>query len=455
MKFNEELNNYITLLNCSSKDLSDISGLSPTLISRYLSGKRSPRKNSKYLITLVDGLYKIANNKNIKLTKKSINDTLVLSISPESINYNSFVNNFNTLILELKINISDFANSLGYDTSFISRIRNNERKPSDIDSFIDKVSSYVLDKCNSIEEKKLICTLLNCSIKDLQNPAKYKELFANWIVSSENNSKSLIKNFLTTLDSFNINDYIKTDFSKIKIPTAPVIFKSNKIYYGDIGRKQAEADFLKTTLISKSIEPIFFYSNLPISETGKDENFKKKWILAITMLLKKGLHLNMVHDISRPLNEMLLGLESWLPVYMTGSISPYYFENKPSNILLNMHCTSGSIALVGEFIKGENSRFYLTTKKDELNYFKEKSKYLLSKAKPLMKIFKEENENDFNRFIEKEKIKNLPIIKKETFNNIDFCISKKWIIINKLNSPKIHFVIYNEKLKNAINAFIQ
>ena len=455
MKFSEELNNYINLLNCSAKDLSKISGLSPTLISRYLSGKRNPRNDSEYLERLVDGLYKIASEKNIKITKKSIKDTLVSSINPENINYNNFINNFNTLLIELKINISDFANNLGYDTSFISRMKNNERKPSDLNNFIDKVSVYVFNICKNPVQKNLLCSLLDCSLEDLLDNSKYKKLFVDWILSSGGNSKLLVKNFLTSLDNFNLNDYISTDFTKIKVPTSPVILRNSKTYYGNTGRKQAEADFLKTTLISKSDEPIFFYSNLPISEAGKDENFKKRWILAITMLLKKGLHLNMVHDISRPLNEMLLGLESWLPIYMTGSISPYYFENRPSNMFLNMHCTSGSVSLIGEYIKGENCRFYLTTKKEELIYFKEKSKYLLSKAKPLMKIYKEKDNNEFNEFIKKENVQDLQKIKKDSFKNIDFYIGKKWIMINKLNYPKIHFVIYNEKLLNPLKAFLE
>ncbi len=139
---------------------------------------------------------------------------------------------------------------------------------------------------------------------------------------------------------------------------------------------------------------------------------------------------------------------------MTGSITPYYFENKPSNMFLNMHCTSGSVSLTGEYIKGENTRFCLSTKKEDLNYCKEKSKYLLSKAKPLMQIFKENDDKKFDEFLKKEKIENLEKIKKDNFKNIDFSISKNLTIINKLNSPKIHFVIYNEKLRNALKAFL-
>ena len=42
----------------------------------------------------------------------------------------------------------------------------------------------------------------------------------------------------------------------------------------------------------------------------------------LAAILKKGLRLNMVHDLNRPYAEMMLGLESWIPLYMTGQIAP-------------------------------------------------------------------------------------------------------------------------------------
>lgn len=228
MKFSEELNNYMSLLDCSAQDLSNSSNLSPTLISRYLNDKRTPRSQSEYINKIADGLYIIANNKNIKLKKEDVFNTLLKSINYEDIDYNYFENNFNALLIELKINISDFANTLGYDTSFISRMKNNERKPSDLNNFIDKVSEYIFNKCNSSEEKELLCSLLGCSLKDLLDNNKYRKIFKEWIVASGDNNKTLIKNFLTSLDNFNLNDYVSTDFTKVKIPTAPVILKNNK-----------------------------------------------------------------------------------------------------------------------------------------------------------------------------------------------------------------------------------
>ena len=42
----------------------------------------------------------------------------------------------------------------------------------------------------------------------------------------------------------------------------------------------------------------------------------------LAAILKKGLRLNMVHVLNRPYAEMMLGLESWIPLYMTGQIAP-------------------------------------------------------------------------------------------------------------------------------------
>ena len=42
MTFSEKLNEYIILLDCTSKELADASGLSASVLSRYRSGSHSP-----------------------------------------------------------------------------------------------------------------------------------------------------------------------------------------------------------------------------------------------------------------------------------------------------------------------------------------------------------------------------------------------------------------------------
>lgn len=47
--------------------------------------------------------------------------------------------------------------------------------------------------------------------------------------------------------------------------------------------------------------------------------------------------------------------------------------------------------------------YYLTTNKNEIKYYKEKSKLLLKKAKPLMEIYRENNKNEYDLFLRKDK----------------------------------------------------
>ena len=72
-------------------------------------------------------------------------------------------------------------------------------------------------------------------------------------------------------------------------------------------------------------------------------------------MLKKGLHLNQIHNIDRSFDEMMLGLESWIPMYMTGQISPYYLKGIQNGVFHHFLKVSGSAALTGEAIAGYHS----------------------------------------------------------------------------------------------------
>lgn len=140
-------------------------------------------------------------------------------------------------------------------------------------------------------------------------------------------------------------------------------------------------------------------SDMPMEDMAKDIEFGKKWMFGIACMLKKGIHLNIIHNLDRPFNEMMLGLESWIPIYMTGQITPYYFKDIKTNIYQNLTYVSDTLALAGESINGYHSKgkYYLTNNKKEVEYYQEKSKNLLKKASSLMEIYKEKE--PFNKFL--------------------------------------------------------
>ena len=247
--------------------------------------------------------------------------------------------------------------------------------------------------------------VIGCKKSDLSNEKIYSTLF-NWLTSEVVPVKNQISDFLHHLDSFNLDDYIKViKFDELKVPNIPFYKAKTKHYYGIEEMKQGELNFFKGTVLYKSKEDIFMCSDMPMEDMAEDIEFGKKWMFAIAMCLKKGHHLNIIHNLDRPFNEMMLGLESWIPIYMTGQISPYYLSNLKNNVYNHLNYVSAAAALSGECINVFHNKgmYYLTTNKNEIEYYKEKSDLLLKKAKPLMEIYREGNIKEFHLFLKKDK----------------------------------------------------
>lgn len=405
MNFKKVLNEYLKELNCSSKKLSNESGLSESVISRYKSGERTPVKNSEQLNKLTKALFNIAKDsgKN-KYTLDKIVSDFNSALPSDDFDYTTFSNNLNTLITSLNINTHEMSKYIVFDASHISRIRYGKAKPSNPVEFSNKICSYILNRYKNPDDINNLMMIIGCKKSDLSNEKIYSTLF-NWLTSEIVPVKNQISDFLHHLDSFNLDDYIKViKFDELKVPCIPFYKVKTKHYYGIEEMKQGELNFFKGTVLSKSKEDIFMCSDMPMEDMAKDIDFGKKWMFAIAMCLKKGHYLNIIHNLDRPFNEMMLGLESWIPIYMTGQISPYYLSNLKNNIYNHLNYVSAAATLSGECINGFHNKgmYYLTTNKNEIEYYKEKSDLLLKKAKPLMEIYRENNIKEFHLFLKKD-----------------------------------------------------
>ena len=405
MKFKEVLNEYLKELNCSSKKLSNESGLSESVISRYRSGERTPLKNSEQLNKLTKALFNIAkdSNKNKYTFDKIVSDFNSV-LTSDDFDYTTFSNNLNTLITSLNINTHEMSKYIVFDASHISRIRYGKAKPSNPIEFSNKICSYILNRYKNPDDINNLMMIIGCKKSDLSNERFFNTLFS-WLTSEMVPVKSQVSDFLHNLDLFNLDDYIKViKFDELKVPNIPFYKAKTKHYYGIEEMKQGELNFFKGTVLSKSKEDIFMCSDMPMEDMAKDIDFGKKWMFAIAMCLKKGHHLNIIHNLDRPFNEMMLGLESWIPIYMTGQISPYYLSNLKNNIYNHLNYVSAAAALSGECINGFHNKgmYYLTTNKNEIEYYKEKSDLLLKKAKPLMEIYRESNIKEYHLFLKKD-----------------------------------------------------
>lgn len=451
MNFKEVLNKYLKELDCSSKKLSDESGLSESVISRYRSGERTPVKNSEQLNKLTNALFNIAKDsgKNKYTFDKIVSDFNSV-LTSNDFDYTTFSNNLNTLITSLNINTHEMSKYIVFDASHISRIRYGKAKPSNPVEFSNKICSYILNRYKNPDDINNLMMIIGCKKSDLSSERFFNTLFS-WLTSEMVPVKSQVSDFLHNLDSFNLDDYIKViKFDELKVPNIPFYKAKTKHYYGIEEMKQGELNFFKGTVLSKSKEDIFMCSDMPMEDMAKDIDFGKKWMFAIAMCLKKGHHLNIIHNLDRPFNEMMLGLESWIPIYMTGQISPYYLSNLKNNIYNHLNYVSAAAALSGECINGFHNKgmYYLTTNKNEIEYYKEKSDLLLKKAKPLMEIYRESNIKEYHLFLKKDE--NIVCDRTRYISSLPlFTISDELLIKilkrNKLSKEEINMIF---KYKN-------
>lgn len=402
MDFKKLLDDYMKQLDCTAKDLAENSGLSAATISRYRSGERIPEDGSENFDRLINGIVSIAENKKIpNITVQSVSEAFSPYVR-NNVDIAHLQKNFHTLLTVVPINISDLARFLNYDPSYISRIRNGQRQPANPTEFARKISIFVTKHFQTVEQKAVISSLINCPMEELSNYTDFQDRMTNWLLAGSGTVKDSMTVFLEKLDEFNLNEYIHSiHFNELKIPSVPFQIPIFRTYWGIKEMMESELDFLKATVLSKSTAPVIMYSDMPMKEMAKDPEFPKKWMFGMAMMLKKGLHLYQIHNLDRSFDEMMLGLESWIPMYMTGLISPYYLKNVQNNTFLHLLKVSGSAALSGEAITGchENGKYYLTKSKREVAYYQRRADELLKNADSLMDIYRSEREAELNTFL--------------------------------------------------------
>ena len=153
MEFNEKFNYYLETYNITLNDIHKESNISLSVLSRYKSGSRTPKIDSEQFKNIVDAIYKILKKNKIAIIKEDIENDLSSTLK-KIVPNEYFSDNLNSLINVLNINANSLAKYMSIDSSYLSKIRNNTRRPLNLEDFISSISSYVVSKYNDDNSKK-------------------------------------------------------------------------------------------------------------------------------------------------------------------------------------------------------------------------------------------------------------------------------------------------------------
>ena len=406
MRFCEQLNAYIDAIGCTARQLSDASGLSPAVISRYRSGDRIPTVNSSQLDMLAAGLAALAEAAGrAGPDRPEVCAALSATLAHPTPDNGALADNLNALIDTLDVTAGEVARALNYDASYISRIRAGARRPADRRAFADKLGAFLARRCESSERLAELARLTGVEPAALASDCARHEVIKRFLLTHAPKRLSPAAVFLEKLDSFDLSEYIRSirfDESRTPSPSSAPI--RDRIYDGSEGRKAAELDFLKATALQGSGGDVFMCSDMPMERLAADLMFDKKWMLGLGTVLKKGHQIRIIHDLNRPFQEMMLGLESWIPLYMTGQISPYALSEAQNGVYCHLTYVSDAAVLHGECIRGyeEEGRCVLSGRQEELAYYRQRSLRLLNKARPVMEIYRGDMREAFEAFLSAE-----------------------------------------------------
>lgn len=405
MRFCEQLNFYIEKLDCTAKELGERSGLSSSTLSRYRSGERVPEGSGEGMESLCRAIFEMLESIDASVTPENIKNSFLSCSDVLTVDRAEFLKKFDSAVVALDFNVSEMCPFVNYDASSLSRFRSGSRQPADPIKFADGTAGFIFELIRDDREKReKAADLFGCEEDMLCTKESVVKICRSWLLFGKR-EEDRVGGFLEKLDEFDLNEYIKAiKFDSLKVPSLPFQLPTSKKYYGLKAMMDSELDFLKATVLSKSSSPVIMYSDMPMAEMAKDADFPKKWMFGMALMLKKGLVLKQIHNLDRSFEDMMLGLESWIPMYMTGQICPYYFENIQGNVFHHLLKVSGAAALYGEAMRGfhADGRYYLTKSRDELAYYQRQAEQMLENALPLMEIYTAEKRKEYLSFIENE-----------------------------------------------------
>ncbi len=369
--------------------------------------------------------------------------------------------------LELLMNITNLSNSalarlISVDASAISRLRRGVRKPARKATYIEPMAQTFARMCKSDYHKIALKKAIEMDCPDLvftENLSLESTIY-EWL----NNDKKYPSDSLDEFMHNFINFQFKKENSIAKIDDIKIIdYPSTEIntLYGKEGKQKAVLTFLSLVLDSSQPQTLYLYSDEDI-EWLVDPPFRVKWASLMVQIILKGHQIKIIHDVARNFDEMLSGINEWLPLYMTGVIEPYYYPKTRDGLFKQTIFIATETAAITSFTvnSNKNAPNLLITDKTMIYALIEEFKDFLILCRPLMHIFTPYNHSDeyLALLAEFEDEISNTIIKTNAFSCITMPPDIIKSIFSRANSPKKDLLIsyhlkrldkFNKKLKSS------
>ncbi|KGK82454.1 hypothetical protein DP73_20555 [Desulfosporosinus sp. HMP52] len=320
------------------------------------------------------------------------------------------------------------ARNIALDASFISRLRRGNRTPAKNVTYLQAMAEYFARKCGndcqkvSLREAIVHSSQIQATETELSQPLEI--IIYEWLNEKESSSTDSINSFLETVINFKFKK--SEPSSVIENANIPIITSENEVFYGVKGKQTAAFTFLSLVLKSKCPQTLFLYSDEDMEWLTRDREFTAQWVSMLVQVLKKGNRIKMIHSTNRNFDEMMLGIQHWVPLYMTGAIEPYYYAKSKDGLFRQTFFvapdTPAAVTSSSVESKTKNAANFLFTNHKTVQALSEEFLDFLHLCRPLMHISTPSNNSDNREYLslldEFEDEKNNTIIKADGLTSI-------------------------------------
>lgn len=400
MSFATTLKAYCDELDCTSKAIAEASGISPSALSRYLRGGRTPSQGSPIVANLANALASLSRESRDAepLQADEVHAALEAELKGSYMVGMDFGSRLDALMRLSSMRNTDAVKVLSVDPSYISRIRRGQRSPANMKAFAMTISHLTAHYCiiydkldelgELIESPDLASRYHDISPFDESDVA---EAIAIWLLGSHIVQSDLAKldDLYKWIDATDFTHWLALNHAPHNgEPSQPDAFA--RFYYKIEGMQEAEISFLRTAIDTGARE-IFLSNDMPLLYLEPSPKYLKEFGGCVNELIEHGCLINVTFNLDRSISDIARSLRNWIPLYLTGLVKPYYLPGLNNRLFFHANYVCETCALASEAVQGHHGegRYYFSTLPEDVSYYRQKMGFILEKASSLLEFYRE------------------------------------------------------------------
>ena len=331
----DKLKTLIKAVGGSQVKISKYAGIAAPNIGKITNGSRTPARKSSTSHKLGQGIYCFAEENGTvdvlcetigcnpligeKKIRKSLLNWLYEDVVELDERTESFTGKLNDLISTVGISIPELSDMTGYDHSLLAAYRNGSKIPTRRSKFLERACGYLYSRARENNNLDAIAELTGIPENILSDEGA-AIMIRDWLLGiKENTGNKVAANIIKQMTVSPVAPAKLPEFCDVADPA--ILLDDERDYVGISGLQRAVIRFLGNAAQRPGSELILYSDQ---SMEWMQARFTPKWQSLMHECLKNGVRMKIIHNIDRDPSEMIFALQSWLPIYMTGLIEPYY-----------------------------------------------------------------------------------------------------------------------------------